>query len=162
MSQRPLPLTKEVKDLFEDLLGRAVTVGPGEPVRAQDLRQLLISIYVADNLKLSAVVAMDLPLAVYAGAAIGLIPPTGAQASIEDGQISPMIAENVTEVCNVLSSILNKEGLPRVRMHQTFLPGQMPPADAIGFLLALGRRLDLNVEVSGYGSGRFTAVLAAA
>jgi len=158
---RPLPVPKEVKDLFEELLGRSVSVSPGDPIRAADLsQQLLISVYVDDAMKMKAVVGMDFPLAVYAGAAIGLIPVGGARACLDDKQLTPMIAENVTEVCNVLSTLLNREGLPHVRMYQTYLPGQMPPADAVGYLLALGRRLDLNVDVQGYGKGRFAVTLA--
>jgi hypothetical protein len=157
---RSLPVAKAVKDLLEDLLGRTISVSPGEPTRGADIRELLVSVFVDDAMQLKAVVGMDLPLAVYAGAAIGLIPASGAQACIEEKAPTPMIAENVTEVCNILSTLLNREGLPHIRMHQTFLPGQMPPPDAIGYLLALGRRVDLHVEVQGYGKGRFAMVLA--
>jgi hypothetical protein len=158
---RPLPVPKEVKDLFEELLGRPVTVGPADPIRAADLRnQLLVSVFVDPAMKMKAVVGMDLPLTVYSGAAIGLIPAAGAQACVDERDINPMIAENVTEVCNILTSLLNREGLPHLKMNRTFMPGDQPPADAVGYLLALGRRLDLMVDVQGYGSGRFTIALA--
>jgi hypothetical protein len=158
---RPLPVPKEVKDLFEELLGRSVTVSPGQPMKAADIaRTLLVSIYVDDGMKMRAVVGMDLPLAVYAGAAIGLIPIGGAEASIGERKLSPMIAENVTEVCNIFSSLLNREGQPHLKMYQTHLPGEQPPMDAVGYLLALGRRLDLNVDVQGYGTGKLAIALA--
>lgn len=158
---RPLPAPKEVKDLLEELLGRSVAVSPGDPIRAADLALgLLVSVYIDDSMKMRAVIGLDLPLAVYAGAAIGLIPAAGAQECIDEKQLTSMIAENVTEVCNVMSTLLNREGHPRVRMYQTYLPGQMPPADAVGYVLALGRRLDLNVDVQGYGKGRFAVALA--
>jgi hypothetical protein len=152
---RELPVPKAVKDLFEELLGRPVTVGIGEPFRAADLKQHpLVSTYVDDGLVLRAVVGMDLPLAAYAGAALGLIPSGGAQACIEDKELSANMAENVTEVCNILSSLLNHESQPRLRMHRTYLPGDAAPNDAAAHLLAIGRRLDLTVEVQGYGGGR--------
>ena len=152
---RELPVPKAVKDLFEELLGRPVTVGIGEPFRPADLKASpLVSTYVDDRLQLRAVVGMDLPLAAYAGAALGLIPSGGAQACIEDKELSANMSENVTEVCNIISSVLNREGEPRLRMHRTFLPGEAPPNDAAGPLQAIGRRLDLNVEVQGYGHGR--------
>jgi hypothetical protein len=152
---RELPVPKAVKDLFEELLGRPVTVGIGEPFRAVDLQaNPLVSTYVDDGMVLRAVVGMDLPLAAYAGAALGLIPSGGAQACIEDKELSANMAENVTEVCNILSSLLNHEGQPRLRMRETFLPGQAAPADAAGQLQAIGRRLDVVVDVQGYGRGR--------
>jgi hypothetical protein len=152
---RELPVPKAVKDLFEELLGRPVTVGVGEPFRAVDLTaNPLVSTYVDDGMVLRAVVGMDLPLAAYAGAALGLIPSGGAQACIEDEELSANMAENVIEVCNILSSLLNHEGQPRLRMHETFLPGQAAPKGAAGQLQAVGRRLDLVVDVQGYGRGR--------
>jgi hypothetical protein len=157
---RSLPVPADVRDLFEGLLGRSSTVAPAPRVQAAGLRDTLVSLYVDDALKLAAVVGMDLPLAVNAGAALGLIPVGGAQACIAERNITAVIAENVTEVCNVLSSLLNKEGTPRIRMYQTYLPGQRPPVDALGLLLAPGRRLDLTVDLAGYGSGKFSLALA--
>jgi hypothetical protein len=152
---RELPVPKAVKDLFEELLGRPVTVGIGEPFRPPDLKaQPLVSTYVDDRMTLRAVIGMDLPLAAYAGAALGLIPAGGAKACIEDKELSANVAENITEVCNILSSLLNHEGQPRLRMHETYLPGNPAPTDAAGQLQAIGRRLDLNVDVQGYGQGR--------
>jgi len=152
---RELPVPKAVKDLFEELLGRPVTVGIGEPFRAADLRENpLVSTYVDERMTLRAVIGMDLPLAAYAGAALGLIPSGGAQACIEDKELSANMAENVTEVCNILSSLLNHESQPRLRMHETYLPGNTAPNDAAAQLQAIGRRLDLTIEVQGYGRGR--------
>ena len=156
----PLPAPKEVRDLLEDLLNRSVTVNIASPLLAQDVRRTMVNLYVDDALKLSAVIGLELPLAVYAGAAIGLIPPGGAQDCVAEGTMTAMIAENVTEVCNIMSSLLNRPGGPHIRMYQRFLPGEAPPTDATGYLLALGRRLDLNVEVAGYGSGRLSVALA--
>jgi hypothetical protein len=156
---RTLPAPKDIKDLFEDLLGRGITVRPADPVRAADLNETLVSLYVDAGLRLAAVVGMDLSLAVFSGAALGLLPPGGAQDAVAKGQLSPMLAENVGEVCNVLNGLINREGMPHVRLYQTFAPGESPPTDAAGQLLALGRRLDLKVEVAGYGSGKFSMVL---
>jgi hypothetical protein len=143
-----LPVPKEVKDLFEDLLGRSITVSPADPLRAADIPQTLVALYVDPAKQLGAVIGMDFALTAFAGAAIGLIPPGGAEACIEDKEISKMIGENAIEVCNVLGSILN-------------LPGNSPPNDAVGYLLALGRRLDLAVEVGGYGSGKLSITFTA-
>ena len=71
-----------------------------------------------------------------------------------DKELSANMGENVTEVCNIVASLLNREGLPRLRMYRTFLPGTDAPADALAQLQAIGRRLDLTVEVLGYGGGR--------
>ena len=154
-----LPAPKEVRDLLEDLLGRPVAVNPANPVLAEDVPRTMVSLYVDDTLRLAAVIGLELSLAVYAGAALGLVPPGGAQDSVAEGVVSPMVAENVTEVCNIMAGLLNRPGGPHIRMHQRYLPGQAPPTDAASWLLALGRRLDLNVEVGGYGGGRLSVAL---
>ena len=143
-----LPVPKAVKDLFEDLLGRPVTVNPAEPLRAADVPKTLVALYADDAQQLLAVIGMDFALTAFAGAAIGLIPPGGAEACIEDNEISKMIGENAIEVCNILAGLLNREGVPRLKLYQTFLPGESAPTDAVNWLLALGRRLDLKVDVS--------------
>lgn len=145
--------------MFDDLLGRSVDLTPTDPLRAADVPRSLVALYTDSSQKLRAVVGMSFELTAFAGAAIGLIPPGGAQACIEDKEISKMIGENVIEVCNVIGSLLNQEGADRLTMHQTFLPGQTPPNDAVGYLLALGRREDFNVAVTGYGTGKLSLAL---
>ncbi len=154
-----LPAPLAVRNLLEDLLGREVSVRPGDPLQAADLTQVVAALYVDSSLRLSALVGMDLPLAAYAGAALGLMPAGGAQDSIEEKSLSPMLAENISELCNVLTGLLNREGAPHLKLYQLFKPGETVPTDAGAHLLALGNRLDLQVEVSRYGSGRFALVL---
>jgi hypothetical protein len=151
---RELPVPKDVKDLFEDLLGRPISVSPADPIRGADIPKTLIAVYVDRASKLGAVIGLDFALTAFVGAAIGLIPPGGAEACIEDNEISKMIGENVIEVCNILASLINHEGAPRLKLYNTFLPGNRPPNDAVAHLLALGRRLDLTVDIGGYGAGQ--------
>jgi hypothetical protein len=154
-----LPANLAVRNLLEDLLGRDVTVSPTEPPRAADILTTMAALYVADGIKLSAVLGLDLKLAAFAGAALGLLPVGGAQDCIEDKKLSPMLAENVSELCNVFTGLLNRDGAAHVRLYQLYMPGETIPGDAGGQLVALGNRMDLNVEVSRYGSGRLSLAL---
>lgn len=159
---RTIPAPKHVRDLLEDLLGRTITLAPTEPLRSAEMHQSMVAVYVDDGLKLAAVLAFDLNLTIYSAAALGLIPPGGAKDMIKDREITPLVAENATEICNIFGTLLNHEGLPHIRLYQTFLPdGPAPPNDASGHLLALGRRLDLLVQIGGYGGGRLALSLVA-
>ena len=104
-------------------------------------------------------IAFDLELSAYAGAAIGLIPPGGAQAAIEDRELSPSVKENLDEVLNVLASLFNAKDEPHVRLYQTFGLTDLPPNDVMQILGTIGRRSDLTVSVAGYGSGRMSTIL---
>jgi hypothetical protein len=154
----PAPLA--VRNLLAELLGREVTVAPAEPLRVADLPTTVVALYVNDSLTMNAVIGLDLPLAAFCGAALGLLPAGGAEDCIEEKALSPLLAENVTELCNVLTALLNRAGGAHHRLHRVYLPGDELPADAAARLLAIGQRLDLDVDVSRYGSGRFSLSLA--
>lgn len=155
-----LPASLTVRNLFEDLLGRDCNVSPGDPLGADDLATATIAIYTDSAQQIYGVLGMQLSLAANVGAALGLLPPGAAEDSIEEQKLYPNLAENVFEMCNVLTSLLNREGAPHVKLYQVVYPGMPLPADARAHLLALGRRLDLMIDVSRYGKGKFSVSLA--
>ncbi|RZU50478.1 hypothetical protein EV385_2250 [Krasilnikovia cinnamomea] len=156
-----IPGSLAVRNLFEDLLGREVSVNPGNPLGAADLPTAVIAIYTDTSQQLYAVLGMELSLAANAGAALGLLPAGAAEDSIEEKKLFPNLAENVFELCNVLSSVFsNVEGAPRVKLYQVIYPGMDLPNDARAHLLALGKRLDLTVEVARYGKGALSLSIA--
>ncbi len=160
MSTIALPAALAIRNLLEDLLGRDVTVSNADPLVADALKRTVVAVYVDSSTKMAAVIGLELSLAAYAGAALGLMPAGGAQDCIEDGVLSPVLAENVTELCNVLTSLLNKEGSPHLKLYKVYLPPEQPPADVQALLLALGNRTDLMVEVARYGKGKLSVSLA--
>jgi hypothetical protein len=155
-----IPAALTVRNLFEDLLGRDVNVSPGDPMTAADLPTGVFAIYTDTSQQLYAVLGMQLSLAANAGAALGLLPAGAAEDSIEEKTLFPNLAENVFELCNVLTSLLNREGAPHVKMYQVIYPGMDLPNDVRAHLLALGKRLDLTVEVARYGKGKLSLSLA--
>jgi hypothetical protein len=155
-----LPASLTVRNLFEDLLGRDCTVAPGDPLAADDLPTATIAIYTDGAQQIFGVLGLQLSLAANVGAALGLLPAGAAEDSIDEKQLFPNLAENVFELCNVLTSLLNKEGAPHVKLYQVVYPGMPLPNDARAHLLALGRRLDLMIEISRYGKGKFSLSLA--
>ena len=155
-----LPGSLAVRNLLEDLLGRDVNVSPGDPLAAADLATATVAIYTDSSQQIYAVLGMQLSLAANIGAALGLLPAGAAEDSIDEKQLFPNLAENVFELCNVLTSLLNREGAPHVKLYQVVYPGMPLPNDARAHLLALGRRLDLSIEVSRYGKGKLSLSLA--
>ena len=155
-----IPGALTVRNLFEDLLGRDVTVTPGDPMTADDLPTAVVAVFVDSSQQLYGVLGMQLALAANAGAALGLLPAGAAEDALEEKNLSPTLAENVGELCNVLTSLLNREGAPHVKLRQVVYPGNPLPNDVRAHFLALGRRLDLLVEVSRYGKGNLSLSLA--
>jgi hypothetical protein len=155
-----LPALLVVRNLMEDLLGRDITLEPIGPPQLADLAKAALAAYVDDTLRLTAVLALDLPLAAYASAALGLMPVGGAQDCIDEGALSPVLAENLSELCNVATALLNRQGGgTHSRLNQLTLPGQQPAADVAAHALALGNRLDLHLSIARYGAGRMWLAL---
>lgn len=155
-----LPSPKDVRGMLEDLLNRDVNVGDGSPAASADLTKAVVAVYVDNTNRICAVGGMDLQLAAWAGAAIGLVPKGGAEDCVQEGSLTKMIGENVTEVCNIMAALLNKENAPHLKLDRAYLPGDPAPQEAQARLVALGGRLDLVVTVAGYGSGRLWISLA--
>lgn len=154
-----LPQPKHVRDLFSDLLGRDVDVTPCGAFSPGGSARCSVGVYVDDTLRMTALVLLDLPLSAYAGAAIGLIPAGGAEACIEDGELSRMVFENLAEILNILAGTLNEQPeAPHQKLYACYDPSSVLPPDAQAAAQSLVGRLDLEVSIPGYGKGRLGIV----
>ncbi len=145
--------------MLGDLLGRGVEVSLGLPYAPQPGEPGTLGVYVDDATIVRAVMVADLPFSAYAGAAIGLVPLPGAEEAIEQRVLPQSLEENLYEVLNICASLLNAEGLPHLRLYQMYAPGNLPPAEVSGCARILGGRLDLSVDIAGYGKGRLSVVV---
>ena len=156
-----LPLPKQVRDLLTELLGRDVELGPAAPFAPGPKTPASVAVYVDDALRITALIACDLPFSAYAGAAIGLVPAGGAEAAVEEGALTETLAENLYEVLNIAASMFNVAGADHLKLHALHPAG--PPLDPQLRIstLTLGRREDLAVSIGGYGDGLLSVVLLA-
>jgi hypothetical protein len=156
----PLPSAVEVRELIADLLGRDVvaTIGSG----AVDPRQPpggVVGTYVDDALQLKAIIVLDLELAAWMGASIALLSTEIAAEAIETGALTPVLYDNVAEVLNISASLFNLDDAPHVRLYASYAPHESLPADVSKWVLAFVRRLDMKLEVAGYGAGRISVLV---
>jgi hypothetical protein len=155
----PLPHPKEVKDMLADMLGRDITVAPCDPYTPVLTDRHSVAVYVDDQNQMAAVVALDLPLSVWVGAAIGLVPPGGAEDQVDEGELSRPVRDNLYEVLNIVSALFNKPGAPHLKIYSLHAPGEAVPSDVALLVKSLGNRLDLDVTVAGYGKGKLGLVI---
>jgi len=159
MSVTLLPASKDVRDMLSGLVGKPVTVSPGAPVTPEPLRPVTVAIYTAPDLSVNALCVMDLAASAYTAGALALLPPGGCQDSVEeDKELSPMQLEALHEVVNVLSALFNTPGAPHSKLNKLVKDGEEVPGDIAG-RLADFNRLDLLIEVPGYGKGAMSLVL---
>lgn len=158
MTAVTLPTAKTVRDTLSDLLGKDVGVAPYGAVSSGPTDSL--AVYVDEHLGTQAVILIDLPGSVYLGSALGLIPPGGAKDAVKDKVLPENTRENLDEVFNILGGLLNQAGGPHVKLHTVHNPGDLVPVDLRSLAATLGRRMDLEVAVPGYGKGVLSIVLA--
>jgi hypothetical protein len=155
-----LPATKDVKDMLSALLGKNVGVLPGAPVTPTPTEPVAVAVFVSPTLSVNALCVMDLGAAAYTAGALALLPPGGCQDAVEeDRELTPVLAEALHEVVNVLSALFNTPGAPHSRLDALYTPGQDLPGDVVGLLPSFNR-LDVAIEVPGYGKGAISLVVA--
>ena len=159
MSVILLPAAKDVRDMLASLVGKPVAVSPGAPVTPEPNRPVTVAIYTAPDMSVNALCVMDLGASAYTAGALALLPPGGCQDSVEeDKELSPMQLEALHEVVNVLSALFNTPGAPHSKLNKLVADGEEIPGDVAGMLAGFNR-LDLALEVPGYGKGGLSLVL---
>jgi hypothetical protein len=159
MSTVLLPAAKDVRDMLSGLVGKELAVSPGAPVTPEPNRPVTVAIYTAPDMSVNALCIMDLGASAYTAAALALLPAGGAQDAVEeDKELSPMLLEALHEVVNVLSALFNTPGAPHSKLNKLVADGEDIPNDVAGMLAGFNR-IDLTVEVPGYGKGGLSLVL---
>jgi hypothetical protein len=155
-----LPAAKDVRDMLVGLLGKQVSVNPGAPVTPTPDKPVSVAVYVDPGMAVNALCVMDLGASAYTGGALALLPPGGCQDAVEeDGELTGMQVEALHEVVNVLSALFNTPGAPHSKLHKLYAPGEELPGDIAGMLASLNR-IDVVVDVPGYGKGGLSLVIA--
>ena len=156
-----LPVAQAVRELVEGLLGRPVGVRPAHAgVDLKKNRENLVGAYVTDTGHLAALVLVDLPLSAHLGAALGLAPRSAADDAIRSALLPVQLGENVGEVLNVAASLFNADGAPHLRLLSVYGGDAPVPADIAVLAATFAPRVDLELDVSGYGAGGWSIVLA--
>ncbi len=153
-----LPVPYQVRTLLEELFGRPVEVRPSAPWAPLNGEPGTFALYVDDSYVVRAIGVCDVRFSAYAGAAIGLMPPGTAETAVKERVLDTMTQENLYEVLNICAALYNVEGATHMKLHEVTHVGATAAPQVQALSAVLGRRLDLSVEISGYGSGRLSFV----
>jgi hypothetical protein len=150
-----LPDPHMIRDLFAGLLGKDVTVKIGTPGAAAGGT---VAVYATDEGTVAGLAVCDLALASNAGAALSLIPAGMAAESVRAGILADNLAENWREVLNVANQLFSSSGGHRVRLTDIG-PADDPPPAAAKLLGSPRERLDVELQIAGYGSGKLSLLV---
>lgn len=153
-----LPEPMQVRTMLEELLGRTVKATTTSIWSPTTTDRGAVAAYTDRFEAVRSLALCDLALSAFVGTAIGLVPVGQAEAAIEDQDLPEPILENLHEVLNVCAGLLNSPDSPRVRLHSVARPGEPLPAHVRALTTVLGPRLDLELTIAGYGTGRLSFV----
>jgi hypothetical protein len=156
IEQSPLPSRHAVRSLVEGLVGRDVDLKDCDPISARATN--LVAAYVTDKLQVSVVIVTDIECAARLGGALGMLPRGGIDDAIKEGDLAGLLRDNAYEVLNVLSAVFNVENAPHVRLYQLYGPGGGVPSDVAALTQVIGSRMDLELNVAGYGDGHLSII----
>ena len=150
----PLMLTNLVGDLIDQrVTSKAATAS------RPDTKKQVAATYRNEAGDIVAVALCDLPVGASFAAALTLVPAGRVDECVKDGRLDDILRENLHEVFNVLSAAFPMSGSPRVVLH-AMRCHEDASADVGAVLAAPSSRLDLEITVSGYRSGKFSLLAA--
>jgi hypothetical protein len=153
----PVPSSAQVRELLQTLMSAAVEVAPAAPL-LPGRETAAVGVYVTDAEVVGAVVAWEPSLAAALGGALGEVPAAEVEQAVAAGSLEGDLAENAAEVLNVLAAAFNGPGAPPLKLDRVHAVGEeLPPQLAPVFRYVMCR-IDLQLDVAGYGGGRLSVV----
>jgi hypothetical protein len=153
----PLPTRHAVRNSISDLIGRDVDLSDGVPPPSKSTN--IVAVYVTDKLATSALAVCDLECGARIGGALGMVPKIGVDEAIAARELTPTLKDNCYEVLNVLAAVFNVPNAPHVRLYQMYGPGDVLPGDVAALGALTGTRMDVTLQIAGYGSGSLSIVV---
>lgn len=153
-----VPDVKEISKMLTTLLGREVKVTKGDRIRTGARDKYTLGVFVAENQDIVGICVTDFGLAANFGAALSLFPPHKAKKCLDEGEIEATIWENTLEVYNVVSRYFHDAHEGMVQLGPTWRDGEQVPVDVRKFMRASTERVDLVVNIVGYGHGAMALI----
>ena len=142
----------QVSALLNTLLATDVTARElRQPATANEPQ--FIAVYTNNDGAAVGACSCSLPLAMYVGAALSMIPPRFAIENAEQGVTSNEIVSNLYEVFNVCVNLAKSLGAGRLTLREVIAPGETITAEVQAVLDSETDRLDFEINVDKYGTG---------
>jgi len=150
----PVPNEDEVRQMLKMLLGSKLNICRTEkPDPATDSGGLVAVFIDDEDIPVTACLG-DLHFAVYAGSALTRIPAAGAEDAVKSGAIPETMMGNFHEIMNICSRLFMHGSSPHLRLDRVYPLTAALPENVGKLLESIGDRLDLMVDIPGYGEGQ--------
>jgi hypothetical protein len=154
-----LPSPAAVGRMLTDLLGRSCGIQPTAKPGFAD--QGIVGVLVDRAGATRGLTFSDRTFAACSGAALVLVPRAVADEATRKGVIPPSLLENHQEIVNVSTALFNavNSDADHLKLKETLVTGPATPQAIRTFLIKPTARLDLAVDVTGYGTGKLSLLV---
>ena len=152
-----LPNDKETLGVLSMLYGDDIKVAKDDDSLAIEDSKLY-GLYVNSEGDPVGVCLCDTKFAAYAGAALSMLPPGGAEDAADSGDISATMKENVYEVMNICSRLLMSDDTPHLKLENMYNDVAELSDEAIEMIKTAESSSHFGVDIPNYGKGRLSLV----
>ncbi len=151
-----LPPPDVVGHLMADIVGREIVAKRSAPLDLKAPTPKVYGLYRNDKTGDVGLCVMDYPLAAFSGGAMMIFPKDVVNDAIK-GNFSPGLLDAVQEILNVLAGVFHTAS--HITLQNYCLKRSELPMAAEAPLNVPLSRLDVEVQVAGYGSGKMTLLV---
>jgi two-component system chemotaxis response regulator CheY len=155
-SHASFPTPAQIGTALAALLRRNVVASSAPVTPLPPNARIVAEYHSAEGSALDACAICDLGFALRAAASLTLIPSAAAEEAIRARIVEDTLKENLHEVLNVMARFFDHGGISRVQLGAVHLPNEKISPALTAQIAKPAGRMDLAVDVAGYGSGKLT------
>ena len=152
-----LPNDRETLGVLSMLYGDDIKVAADEDALALEDSKLY-GLYVDGEGTPVGVCLCDTHFAAYAGAALSMLPPGGAEDAADTGDISATMKENVYEVMNICSRLLMSDDTPHLKLENMYNDVAELSEEAVEMIKSAEAGSHFDIDIPNYGKGKLSLV----
>ena len=152
----PTPQEIEVRQMLGMLYGNDLEINPVDPLATGADSGHAAAVFIDDNGTPVSACVCDMKFAAFAGAALTKIPLGGAEDAAESGKLTENMLGNLYEVMNICSRLFMDSSSPHLKLDKLYASISDLPDNALALVNAITGRLDLKVNIPGYGEGHLS------
>ena len=155
----PLPTTVTVRNAFVNLLDKPLSLERRDPVHVSPDPLRTIAVYETDDNTVAAILICDINFAVRCACALTMLPPALMNENLQKGALEDTVLENFVEIMNVATTLFYMASTPHVTYKRIIMSDEELPREIKVLLKHPAERLDLNADITGYGTGQITVMV---
>ena len=149
----PTPSEIEVRQMLSMLFGNDLEINPVDALETDAGSSTVAAIFIDDEGSPVTTCVCDMNFAAFAGSALTRIPIGGAEDAVESGELTENMLGNLHEVMNICSRLFMDSNSPHLKLDKLYASISETPENARTLIESISGRLDLKVQIPGYGAG---------